>query len=147
MFTKFIKKINPDKKNIFIVEDNELYAKTLQTFIYNSFPNIQEINIFNIGEMCLMEMHRNPTIVIMDYFLNSQYEQADNGLEIIKRIKIQKPQTNIIVLSAQENFQVVLDAIKQYDCIYVQKNDEAFTKVKQFIKEIFNRKKPASIES
>jgi len=137
-------KINPDKKIIFIVEDNELYAKTLQTFIYNSFPTIQEINIFSIGEMCLMEMHRNPAIVIMDYFLNSQYEQADNGLEIIKRIKIQKPYTNIIVLSAQENFQVVIEAIKQYDCIYVQKNDEAFTKVKQFIKEIFNRKNTTS---
>ena len=144
MFMNSFGKINPDKKIIFIVEDNELYAKTLQTFIYNSFPTIQEINIFSIGEMCLMEMHRNPAIVIMDYFLNSQYEQADNGLEIIKRIKIQKPYTNIIVLSAQENFQVVIEAIKQYDCIYVQKNDEAFTKVKQFIKEIFNRKNTTS---
>jgi DNA-binding NarL/FixJ family response regulator len=87
-----------------------------------------------------MELHRNPTIVIMDYFLNSQYEQANNGLEIIKRIKVQKPETNIIVLSAQEDFQVVIDALKQYDCIYVQKNEDAFKKVKQFIHVIFKRK-------
>jgi len=140
MFLKFIKKINPDKIIVFIVEDNEVYAKTLQTFIYNSFPSIKEIYIFRIGELCLMELHRNPTIVIMDYFLNSQYEQANNGLEIIKRIKVQKPETNIIVLSAQEDFQVVIDALKQYDCIYVQKNEDAFKKVKQFIHVIFKRK-------
>ena len=145
MFTKYINKMSSDKNIVFIVEDNEMYAKTLKSFIHNSFPSIKEINIFRIGEMCLAELHRNPAVIIMDYFLNSAYEQAENGLTIIKRIKEQKPQTNIIVLSAQENFEVVIEAIKQFDCIYIQKNEEAFNKVKQFIKEIFNRKTPASI--
>jgi|ERR1035437_3222021 DNA-binding NarL/FixJ family response regulator len=139
MFTKFFKRIIPDKKIIFIVDDNEVYAKSLQTFIQIHFPKIKEIKIFRIGEMCLMELDRNPSIVIMDYFLNSKYEEADNGLEIIKRIKAQKPQTNIIVLSVQEKVNVILEAIKQYDCIYVQKDQDAFNKVEQSIKEIFNR--------
>jgi len=128
------------EKTIFIVEDNEIYAKSLQIFIQSRFPKIKEIIIFKIGETCLMELHRNPSIVIMDYFLNSKYEEADNGLEIIKRIKTQKPQTNIIVLSAQEKFDVVIEAIKQYDCNYVQKDQEAFNKVEQLIKN-FNQKK------
>jgi len=147
MFTKFFKRINPDKKIIFIVEDNEVYAKSLLGFLQTSFPNIKEIKVFRIGELCLMELDRNPGIVIMDYFLNSKYGEAQNGLEIIKRIKAQNPQTNIIVLSAQEDFNVVIEAIKQYDCIYVQKNEEAFNKVEQFIKEIINRKNSPSIES
>jgi ActR/RegA family two-component response regulator len=89
--------------------------------------------------MCLLEMHHNPSIVIVDYFLNSKYGQAENGLEIIKRIKELKPLTNIIVLSAQENFNVALEAIKRHDCNYVEKNQEAFKKVEQLINEIFNR--------
>ena len=146
MFTKFFKRINPDNKIIFIVEDNEVYAKTLQTFIQNRFPNLKEIKIFRIGEMCLMEMYHNPSIVIMDYFLNSKYEEANNGLGIIKRIKMLKPRTNIIVLSIQDKFKVALEAINQHDCIYVQKDKEAFNKVELFINEIFNRENPPSFE-
>lgn len=139
IFSNFFKKTGSKGKLIFIVEDNEVYAKSLQSFIQSRFQNIKEIKTFCIGEMCLMELHRNPKIVIMDYFLNSKYKDANNGLEIIKRIKALKPETEIIVLSEQKNFNVVIEAIKQYDCIYIQKDRDAFNNVEKFIKEIFNR--------
>lgn len=124
--------------NIFIVEDNEVYAKSLQVYLLTHFPNIKEINIFPVGEMCLIELHRNPDIVIMDYFLNSKYSEAHNGLEIIGSIKAQKPQTSIIVLSVQIDFNIIVEAINQYDCIFVQKGKEAFNKVEQIIKKIIS---------
>jgi DNA-binding NarL/FixJ family response regulator len=105
----------------------------LQGFLLTHFPDIK-IKLFPVGETCLMKMHLNPDVVIMDYFLNSKYGEAQNGLEIIKRIKKQNPQTNIVVLSAQDNYTVVLDAIKQYGCFYVQKDETAFDKVQQLIK-------------
>lgn len=145
-FANILGKISPDKKIIFIVEDNAVYAKSMKTFIQIHFTDIKEIKIFCIGEMCLMELDRNPGIVIMDYFLNSKYKEAVNGLEIIKRIKEQKPKTNIIVLSVQEKFNVVLEAIKEYDCMYVQKDQTAFNKVGQFIKEIYNHKNSPDFE-
>ncbi len=138
MFLKYFRKIRPLKEIIFIVEDNDVYAKSLRTFLQIRFPKMKEIKVFRIGEMCLMELHRNPTIVIMDYYLNSQYEEADNGLEIIKRIKKIKPKTNIIVLSAQEKFNVALEVIKEQDCIYVKKDQDSFCKVEQLIKDIIN---------
>lgn len=134
---KSFEKLQQQKKILFIVEDNEVYAKSLQTFIQIRFPEIPEIKIFSIGEMCLLELHRNPNIIIMDYFLNSKYDSADNGLEIIKRIKAEKPQTNIILLSIQEKLNVAVEAIENFDCMYVQKDQEAFNKVEQFIKTIF----------
>lgn len=139
MFSNFFKIIIPKTKIIFIVEDNEIYGKSLNTFIKTRFPKIKEIKNFRIGEMCLLEMHRNPSIVIMDYFLNSKYEEADNGLEIIKSIKILKPKTEIIVLSIQKNFNVIAEAVKHYGCSYVHKDQTAFNKVELLVKEIFNR--------
>lgn len=139
MFYKFFKKINAFKRTIFIVEDNDVYAKSIKTFIQIHFPDVEEIKVFHIGEMCLLEMNRNPSIVIMDYFLNSKYTEAHNGLEIIKRIKAAKPKTEIIVLSIQNDFHVVLETIKQYDCFYIQKDREAFNNLAKSIKEIFSR--------
>ncbi len=121
------------------MEDNDIYAKSLQAFIQSHFFNIKEIKIFQTGETCLMELYRNPSIIIMDYFLNSKNKNAHNGLEIIKRIKSRTPKPNIIILSAQEKYNVVFEAIKEYDCSYVQKDQEAFNKVEQLIKLIFSR--------
>ena len=146
MFTNIFKRANHRKKIIFIVEDNDVYAKSLQAFIQAHCSDIKEIKIFNIGEMCLMELHRNPGIVIVDYFLNSEFKDAHNGLEIIKHIKAQKPQTNIIVLSNHEKINDIVEAIKQYDCSYVQKDGEAFSKVEQFIKEVFDPKNSRALE-
>ncbi len=93
-----------------------------------------------------MELHRSPGIVIMDYFLNSKYEEAHNGLEIIKQIKSQKPRTNIIVLSALEDFNVILESIKEYHCSYVKKDADSFQNVEILIKKFLTQKRPASLE-
>lgn len=137
---------NTERKLIFIVEDNETYARSLKTFILNHYPAIHEIEIFPIGEMCVMELSRNPDIVIIDYFLNSKHSEANNGLEIIKRIKLLKPNTNIIALSSQENIDVVSETIKQYDCIYIPKNQTAFNKIKLSISGILDREKPPAFD-
>lgn len=131
--------------SVFLVEDNTVYAKSLQGFLLTHFPDMK-IKLFTVGETCLMKMHLNPDVVIMDYFLNSKYGEAQNGLEIIKRIKEQNSQTNIVVLSAQDNYTVVLDAIKQYGCFYVQKDEGAFNKVQQLIKN-FDYKNNAVLET
>lgn len=124
---------------IFIVEDNEVYAKSLQGFLQMRFPNNKEIKIFQIGELCLVELNYRPTIVIMDYFLNSKYEEAQNGLEIIKHIKEKESKAEIIVLTAQEKIGVMFEAIEQYGCYYVQKDQDAFRKIEQLINDISYR--------
>jgi two-component system OmpR family response regulator len=139
MFAEFFKKKTPSEKLLFIVEDNEAYAKSLKLFLQGHFK-IKEIEIFRLGELCLMELHREPGIIIMDYILNSEFKSAYDGLETIKRIKASKPETNIIVLSAQEKFNVISEAIKEYDCSYVKKDNDAFLQVELLIKEILSRK-------
>src|SRR3989344_5414480 len=112
------------KKTIYIIEDSELYAKSLQTFIQTRFPDAKEVKTFRIGELCILELDNEPDVVIIDYYLNSKYPEALNGLEIIKQIKSLKPKTNIIVLSAQEKLDIVLESIKQYGCRYIKKDSE-----------------------
>lgn len=138
--------MNPSKKIVFIVEDNNVYARSLQAMIQSQCPEVSEVKIFHIGEMCLMELHRNPAIIIMDYFLNSYYADAHNGLEIIEQIKKQKPATKLIVLSSQDKPGVILEAIKQFDCVYVQKDQHAFKLVEDQLNLFLNRKRPASFE-
>ena len=121
---------------IFIVEDNPAYAQTLEIALQSSIPDITEIKIFSVGETCLLELSKNPDVIIIDYFLDSQENNAATGLEIIKKIRIQKPELNIIVLSSQKEINVVLEAVKTYNCSYVKKDELAFDRIEEIIKEI-----------
>ncbi len=128
----------PKSRTIFIVEDNAAYASMLEQFLLKKFPDVSEIKIFPIGESSLMDLYQNPTVIIIDHLLNSVQSDAATGLSIIKRIKEANPAANIILLSAQTEFDVVSKTIIKYGCRYVTKNDQAFAKVEQYINEIFN---------
>lgn len=122
---------------VFIVEDNKPYAETLKVFLSSEVPGIKEIKIFPVGETCLMELRRDPEVIIIDYFLDSKYYDAETGLEIIKQIRAEKPDVEIVVLSSQENLDVVLESVKKHQCSYVKKDENAFEKVGEIVSEIF----------
>ena len=122
---------------VFIVEDNKPYAETLKVFLNAEVPEIEEIRIFPVGETSLLELRKNPDLIIIDYFLDSQYYDAETGLEIIKQIRAEKPEVNIIVLSSQEDIDVVLEMVKKYHCSYVKKDAEAFEKVGEIVTDLF----------
>ena len=136
--TNLLEKKAPLEKTIFIVEDNEVYAKSLQGFLQTRFPDMHTIKIFPFGEACLMELYQNPTVIIMDHLLNSQNSDAATGLSIIKKIKTASPDTDIILLSAQKEFDVISKTISKYGCTYLQKDDQSFSKVEQLVKKIFS---------
>jgi DNA-binding NarL/FixJ family response regulator len=123
---------------IFIVEDNPMYAKTLESSIRASFPLVSEIKTFPVGETCLMELHRNPEVIVIDYYLDSKYDDAETGLEIIRQIRAEKPNVNIIVLSSQSEIDIVIEAVAKYNCSYVKKDEDSFSKVELLIGKIMN---------
>jgi two-component system OmpR family response regulator len=126
------------KKIIFIVEDNKVYARSLQAFIHSCFPNLTDIRLFSIGETCLLDMNANPDVVIIDYFLNTTHEKADNGLSILNQIKAMQPPTPVIMLSSQQDTTVILAATQNFKCSYVQKDEDAFNKVEVLLNNLFN---------
>lgn len=138
-FLKNLFKLRLQKSGIvFIVEDNPVYAKTLEMFLQSSFSDIKEIKIFPLGETCLLELHRNPDVIMIDYILDTKYFDAATGLEIIKQIRSQKPEINIILLSLQNEIEVVREAIKKYNCSYVRKDDHTFDRIEEIVKEIYS---------
>lgn len=118
---------------IFIVEDNTIYAKTLELFLLDKFPGVK-IKVFPVGEICLDNLHLNPDVIIMDYQLNTKYFDAADGLEMVQKIKDSNPNVNIIVLSAQENIKIAVKAMTEMKTHYVSKDENAFEKVAEHIK-------------
>lgn len=122
-------------KSVFIIEDDVLYGKSLQSFIQNSFSDIDDVRVFPDGETFLNENQGFPIAIIIDYYLNSKQPHAHNGIEIIKQIKNQNQNTNIIVLSSQNKPGVILEAIRDFNCRYIEKDTDSFKHIERLIQE------------
>jgi DNA-binding NarL/FixJ family response regulator len=74
--------------------------------------NIFEIHTFNTGEAGIEQLHLNPDILILDYNLNRSGSRM-NGREVMEVTKRQLQKARIIMLSGQEDGQLVLELIRQ----------------------------------
>ena len=117
---------------IFIVEDNPSYAKILESYLRVNLPKIKEVKIFPVGELSLMELHHNPDFIVMDQFLDSRFNDAETGIMTIKKIKKEKPNMKIILLS-NHNHLISLDTSIAKNCTFVKKGDDAYKKIVEII--------------
>jgi DNA-binding NtrC family response regulator len=136
-FFKYFFRSKARRKTVFIVEDNRSYARSLEQFIRNNFNDVHEIKVYPVSEAAIMDLTKKPSIIIMDHYLNSKYHDAVSGLEAIREIKSKMPKVPIMLLSAQEDIGIAVEATQKYECRYVKKNELAFTKVQEYLHEIW----------
>lgn len=122
---------------VYLVDDDDMYLKTaVHTLSQNrSF----DIKSFTSGEKALeaaKSAKRKPNVIVLDYFLNTEESSAISGLEILKQVKQEKINAEVIMLSGQENIDVAVNSVKYGAYDYVVKNKSAFIRVQNDIKRI-----------
>lgn len=116
--------------SIFLVDDDQLFITALKDQVKKMFKFETNIQTFLTGEECLKSFKSPPKIVILDYFLNSNYQYAMNGLQVLKKIKDVSPETKVIMLSAQDKMEIAVKLIKLGAYDYIIKNDQVFLRTK-----------------
>src|SRR5512134_3410615 len=116
---------------IFIVDDDPMLTTALSDYLTRK--SAHTVEVFSTGEECLEHMTENPDVVILDYYLNTVQRDAANGMEILKSIKRDYPDTHIIMLSGQEHYGVAIQTIQKGAEQYVMKDANAFAKVADMI--------------
>jgi two-component system OmpR family response regulator len=116
--------------SIFLVDDDKLFLTSLTHQLKTMFKSETKVLSFSSGEECLKHLAENPDIIILDYYLNSKYKDAMNGLEVLKKIMHYNSETKVIMLSGQEKMEVAVDAIKHGAYDYIIKNDNVYLRTK-----------------
>lgn len=123
-----------DKRYIFLVDDEPIQNEMLKDYLSERF--LYGIKVFDNGEEALKHMDLNPEIIVLDYHLNSHKTDAKNGVEILKAIKEQYPENQVIMLSGQDKLEVAVDSMKYGAYDYVVKGETAFSRIENTINNV-----------
>ncbi len=116
-------------KKLFIVEDNPLYAKQLSKFITNKFDNKLNVKTFVVSETCMMSMHENPDIIIMDHVLNTKFHDAEEGYNALIQIKKDYPSIKLILHSGTMQFLNIDPNI----CNEIPKDENSLVEIEKYL--------------
>lgn len=114
---------------VFIVEDDEVYAKYLKHFVELN-PDY-EAQVFSTGKDFLQNLNVNDQVVTLDYTL------PDISCEkLIKEIRKLNSQIQIIVISAQEEISTAVKLLKNGVYDYIEKNEDTRAKLLNTLKHV-----------
>ena len=129
----------PKQINIFIVEDNKIFTTALKADIESTFSKMPiKLHSFETGETCMLKFNQiRPQVVVLDYHLDSKFKDAANGLKILDLIKKEDPETNVIMLTSNDNLEVAIKSLKHGASDYVVKTETQFLKINYSLSNIF----------
>lgn len=125
--------------NIFIVDDNKVFSLALKADIENIFENMRiKIYLFETGEKCMRRfLQVMPEFVILDYYLNSKYSDAKDGIKILDWIKRENNETNVIMLTCDDHIDIALESFKHGAADYIVKTETQFKKINYSLLNLF----------
>lgn len=108
----------PEKAfKIFVVEDDEWYNRLLVHTL--SLNPDYEIQSFTTGKDCLANLHQEPDVVTLDYRLPDM-----KGLDVLKQIKEINDDVQIILISEQDDIEVVVTLLQSGAFDYIVKSKD-----------------------
>jgi len=102
---------------IFVVEDSEWYNKLL-VYTLSLNPDYEVKSFFN-GKDFLHHLHEMPDIVTLDYRLPDM-----TGLELLEKIRLENNEAQVILISEQEDIDMVVTLLKLGAADYITKSDD-----------------------
>ncbi|MCY1722554.1 sigma-54 dependent transcriptional regulator [Prolixibacteraceae bacterium Z1-6] len=114
---------------VFIVEDNVLYARVLKKQLLD---DQLQVKVFHNGTDFINCMHEKPDVVTLDYTLPDM-----TGKEVLAKIQEKLPNTQVIVISAQDNISTAIELMKNGAYDYIMKAPDTREKLSNIIKNIY----------
>jgi len=102
---------------IFILEDDVWYGSMLQHYL--SLNPDYEVRRFDNSSAFFSALHENPQVVTLDYSM----PDCDGG-EALKKIKESNSNTQVIIISGQEDVATALNLLKNGAFDYIVKDDD-----------------------
>ncbi|MEP6465493.1 MAG: sigma-54 dependent transcriptional regulator [Parafilimonas sp.] len=100
---------------IFVVDDDEIYVARLSYYL--SLNPEYQVKKFYSAKSLISTLHEKPDIITLDYSMPDV-----NGDALVNQIKELSPETQVIIISGQEDIKVAIDLFKKGVHDYIVKD-------------------------
>lgn len=118
-------------QNLLLLEDNPQSSFRIVAFLETKFSNSLSISTFTNGDNLLKSVKSDTSIVILDYDL-----KGEQGDLILQKIKAINPNTEVIILSSDDDIAIAIDAYRKGAKSFVPKNKNTLAKIQTIISKI-----------
>jgi DNA-binding NtrC family response regulator len=120
------------KYKIFVVDDNNMFLKVMYKFL--SLNERLEVFALASGRECISRLNEKPDIISLDYTLPDF-----NGREILEKVMQITPQTQVIIVSGQNDINTAIDLLKLGAYDYIVKGIDTRDKILISIEKIIEK--------
>ncbi len=108
-------------KLIFFIDDDKMMLDLME-YTFKCREGF-EVRSFYSGEECVQNLHLNPDVIVLDYYLGEHESGAMSGLETLKKIHALGKHIPIIILSREKDKNLINQFILFGAKKYVIKDD------------------------
>ncbi len=108
-------------KLVFFVDDDKMILNLLE-YTFKSRSGIQ-VKTFFSGEECIENMHLKPDLIVLDHIFPENQGGSLSGMDVLIKLKEMKSNAKVIVLSCQEDENLIPEFIKNGASKYISKDD------------------------
>lgn len=121
---------------IFVVDDDPVVTSLVSSRLE---AGGYRVRTFAYAEDCIAAIGDAPDLIILDYYFLKDGEIPMNGMEAFDEISMLAPEVPVIMLSAQEKGDVVLEFARKGIADYVIKDTDLIENLQMAVKEVLER--------
>lgn len=120
------------KYKIFVVDDNNMFLKVMHKYL--SMNDRFDVSAISSGRECIARLDEKPDIISLDYTLPDY-----NGKQILEKVMKISPETQVIIVSGQNDINTAIDLLKQGAYDYIVKGVDTRDKISIAIDKIIEK--------
>jgi len=122
------------QKLVFFVDDDKMILHLLE-YVFHNMENYT-FKSFTSGEECLKNINLNPDVIVLDHLFTIGDKSMMSGMETLKKILEVNKSSKVIMLTSQENKELIPEFIKNGAKKYIAKDSYFIDSLVDAIKEI-----------
>lgn len=123
---------------IFFVDDDKMMLNLME-YTFKCREGF-EVKSFFSGEECIKHLHLNPRLIVLDYYMGTDEENAMTGLDTLKKINELSQEVPVIILSREKDKDTIEEFKKEGAIRYVVKDDYFIDTLIESIESHFKKK-------
>jgi|SRR5665648_117907 len=124
------------EKLVFVVDDDPFITSIVTARLVSENLRVRS---FAFGEDCINALSENPDLVILDFYFLRENEEPMNGMETFDKLRETMPDLPVIILSAQEKGEVVLELARKGITDYVIKDNSLIDNLLVSVRKILEK--------